>query len=66
MARRGLDTRTNEYADLAYIEDGEYKLLSDKNNTKHNARKNSSAFKKLFHFDVKAKKNDKKTEDETK
>ncbi len=66
LARRGLDTRTNEYADLAYIEDGEYKLLSDKNNTKHNARKNSSAFKKLFHFDVKAKKNDKKTEDETK
>lgn len=66
LARKGLDTNTNEYVDLAYIENGEYKLLSDKNNTKHNARKNSSAFKKLFHFEAKVKKNDKKSEDNIK
>jgi predicted PurR-regulated permease PerM len=63
LTRRGLSVQTNEYTDLAYIENGEYKLLSDKNNTKHNARKNTSAFKKLFHFDLNVKKNNKKSND---
>ena len=48
LVKRGLKTDTNEYLDLAYIEDGEYKLLSDKANTKHNARKSASLFTKLF------------------
>lgn len=63
LTRRGLSVQTNEYTDLAYIENGEYKLLSDKNNTKHNARKNTSAFKKLFHFNLNVKKNNKKSND---
>jgi predicted PurR-regulated permease PerM len=48
LLRRGLSTQTGKYEDLAYIEGGEYKLLSDKSNTKHNARKNSSTLKKMF------------------
>ncbi len=52
LARKELSTDTNDYFDLAYIEDKEYKLLSDKSNTKYNARRNSSAFKKLFHFNI--------------
>lgn len=59
LIRKGLDTNTNRYNDLAYLEDGEYKLLSDKSNTKHNARKNISAFKKIFHFNFGAKKGNK-------
>ncbi|WP_029232725.1 AI-2E family transporter [Butyrivibrio sp. VCB2006] len=66
LTKKGLSTVSNEYTDLAYIEYGEYKLLSDKNNTKHNARKNSSAFKKLFHFNFQPKKNEKKQDDSTK
>ena len=48
LANKGLSTNTNEYLDLAYIENGEFKTLSDKSNIKHNARKNASLFKKLF------------------
>ena len=50
LARRGLSTNTVSYEDLAYIEQGEYKLLSDKSNTKHNVRRNTSAFGKMFRF----------------
>ena len=39
---------TPDYYDLAYIEDKEYKLLSDKSNTKFNAVKKTSTFKKIF------------------
>ena len=48
LAKKGLTINTDEYMDLAYIENGEYKLLSDSTNTKHNAKKNASLFKKLF------------------
>ena len=48
LAKKELSTNTGDYMDLAYIENGEYKLLSDKANTKHNTQKNSSMFKKLF------------------
>ena len=48
LIKRGLSTQTGKYEDLAYIEQGEYKLLSDKSNTKHNVRRNNSAFKKMF------------------
>ena len=48
LMRRGLTTQTVKYEDLAYIEEGEFKLLSDASNTKHNARKNSSTLKKMF------------------
>ena len=45
---KGLSEFTGDYYDLAYIEDKEYKLLSDKNNTKYNAVKKTSTFKKIF------------------
>ncbi len=48
LVKKGLSTDTNMYFDLAYIENGEYKLLSDESNTKHNVKKNSSLFKKIF------------------
>ncbi len=48
LLKKGLDTHTGEYLDLAYIENGEYKLLTDKNNNKFNARKSISTFKKIF------------------
>ncbi len=48
LLKKGLNTDTEEYLDLAYIEDGEYKLLTDKSNTKHNSRKSMSTFKKIF------------------
>ena len=57
LARRGLSTHTGRYEDLAYIEQGEYKLLSDKANTKHNVRRNKSAFNKMFKFRKNAGKN---------
>ncbi len=56
LSKKGLQTDTNAYEDLAYIENGEYKTLSDKTNTKHNAAKTQSAFKKMFHLDFKKKK----------
>lgn len=51
LIKKGLSPDTNKYFDLAYVEDGEYKLLSNKENVKYNARKNLSAFKKIFHVD---------------
>lgn len=48
LIKKGLSTNTEKYMDLAYIESGEYKLLTDEANTKHNARKTTSMFKKLF------------------
>ena len=37
LAKKNLSTDTTAYEDLAYIENGEFKSLSDKANTKHNA-----------------------------
>lgn len=56
LKKRGLNTDTTEYLDLAYIEDGEYKLLTDKNNDKFNARKGISTFKKIFKLNLQSKK----------
>ncbi|WP_022767082.1 AI-2E family transporter [Butyrivibrio sp. NC2007] len=49
LRKKSLSTDTSDYYDLAYIENGEYKLLSDQANTKYNAgRKKVSGLKKLF------------------
>ena len=57
LRKKNLSTDTSDYYDLAYIENGEYKLLSDQSNTKYNAgSKKVSSIKKLFN----RKKNPKK------
>jgi predicted PurR-regulated permease PerM len=48
LRKKDLSTETADYYDLAYIEDREYKFLSDKSNTKFNAVRQSSTFKKIF------------------
>ena len=51
LRKKNLSTDTSDYYDLAYIEDGEYKLLSDQTNTKFNAgTRRSYGLKKLFDF----------------
>ena len=57
LAKRQLSTETEDYYDLAYIEDGEYKSLSDKDNNKFNAGKEPDTFERIF----KMKKKDAKT-----
>ncbi|WP_051192312.1 AI-2E family transporter [Butyrivibrio sp. VCB2001] len=57
LRKKDLSTNTSDYYDLAYIENGEYKLLSDQSNTKYNAgSKKVSSIKKIFN----RKKNPKK------
>lgn len=58
LNRRGLSTDTERYQDLAYIEDGQYKALSDAANDKYNADINKSVLKRMF-------KSKKKTETKT-
>jgi predicted PurR-regulated permease PerM len=48
LRKKSLSTETGDYYDLAYIEDNEYKFLSDKSNTKYHAVKKTSTFKKIF------------------
>ncbi|RKM57528.1 AI-2E family transporter [Butyrivibrio sp. CB08] len=48
LRQKELSEFTGDYYDLAYIEDKEYKLLSDKSNTKFNAVKKASTFKRIF------------------
>ena len=48
LAGKGLSTETADYYDLAYLENGEYKLLSDKENTKFNTVKEESTIRKIF------------------
>ena len=48
LRKRDLSTRTDDYYDLAYIENHEYKLLSDKSNTKYHSRRGASAIKRIF------------------
>ncbi len=48
LRKKDLSTETADYYDLAYIEDREYKFLSDKSNTKFNAVRQSSTIKKIF------------------
>lgn len=48
LRKKNLSTDTGDYYDLAYIENKEYKLLSNKENTKFNAVKHTSTFRKIF------------------
>ncbi|MCR5669851.1 MAG: AI-2E family transporter [Butyrivibrio sp.] len=48
LSKRGLSPETGDYYDLAYIENGEYKLLSDKNNTRFNSQPEQFNIKNLF------------------
>jgi predicted PurR-regulated permease PerM len=48
LRKKSLSTLTRDYYDLAYIEDSEYKFLSDKDNTKFHAVRESSTIKKIF------------------
>ena len=48
LKKKELSTVTTDYTDLAYIEDGKFKLLSDKSNTRFNAVRKTSTFKKIF------------------
>ncbi len=59
---RKLSTDTNDYKDLAYIENGEYKSLGDKENNKYNAGKEPETFERIFRIKNKNKKTVKKTE----
>lgn len=48
LAKKKLSTFTGDYYDLAYIEGGEYKKLSDPSNTKYNSVRRESSFRNLF------------------
>ena len=48
LSKKGLSTDTGDYYDLAYIEDGEYKLLSDHNNTKYNVGAEQFRIRNIF------------------
>lgn len=48
LIKKNLSALTGDYYDLAYIENHEYKLLSDPTSTKYNAGKKESSFKNLF------------------
>ena len=48
LRKKGLSTRTADYTNLAYIENGEYKTLDDKNNSKFQVSHKQSAFKKIL------------------
>lgn len=48
LRKRGLSTNTADYTNLAYIENGEYKTLDDKSNSKFQVTEKKSALKKIF------------------
>ncbi|MCR5156147.1 MAG: AI-2E family transporter [Butyrivibrio sp.] len=48
LAGKGLSTETGDYYDLAYLENGERKLLSDKSNTRFHAVKEESTIRRIF------------------
>ena len=48
LRSKDLSTDTGDYYDLAYIENHEIKLLSDKSNTKFHAEQGESALRKIF------------------
>ena len=65
LMKKGLSTDTIKYLDLAYIENNEYKTLTDKSNTKYNSRKRISTFKKIFKYKgSENKKENKKSKDD--
>ena len=50
LTRRGLTTDTEIFEDLAYVEKGKVRLLSDKKNTRFYARRPRSNWKRLLHI----------------
>jgi hypothetical protein len=67
LEKKNLSTATQDYYDLAYIEDGEKKSLSDKNNNKFNASKEADTFNKIFNFEgIKEKLGEKRSRKEDK
>ena len=56
LHKKGLSTRTGDYYDLAYIEDKEFKSLSDEHNVKFNAHSETGTIKRLFKLDSNNKK----------
>ncbi len=48
LRMKGLSQFTGDYYDLAYIENNEYKHLSDKSNSKYHAVKETSTIKRIF------------------
>ncbi len=50
LRKRNLSTETGDYYDLAYIENKEYKLLSDRANDKFNASKKTSSISTIKSF----------------
>ena len=63
LEKRHLSTDTDDYFDLAYIENGELKRLSDNENTKFNARTEADTFEKIFNFKKLVKKKNDKSKD---
>ncbi|MBO4911901.1 MAG: AI-2E family transporter [Butyrivibrio sp.] len=49
LSKKELSTETNDYDDLAYIENKEYKTLTDEHNDKFNAHKEVGLVTKLYH-----------------
>lgn len=67
LEKKNLSTSTQDYYDLAYIEGGEKKSLSDKNNNKFNASKEADTFNKIFNFEgIKEKLSEKRSRKEDK
>ncbi len=56
LGKRKLSVNTEDYFDLAYIENGEMKLLSDKKNNKYNASKEADTLNRIFNIDKLKKK----------
>ncbi|MBO4458338.1 MAG: AI-2E family transporter [Butyrivibrio sp.] len=55
LHKKGLSTRTTDYNDLAYIENKEFKTLSDEHNVKYNAHSETGTIKRLFKLDSNSK-----------
>ena len=49
LSKKGLSTETEDYDDLAYIENKEYKALTDEHKDKYNAHKEVGMMTKLYH-----------------
>ena len=50
LKKRGMQTDTGSYIEVAYVEEGSFKPLSDLDNTRYNAQKPESSWKKIFHI----------------
>ena len=49
LTKKELSVATEDYDDLAYIENKEYKTLTDEHNDKYNAHKEVGMVTKLYH-----------------